>query len=69
MREKLSAESVIAATVASFRNTRASAHDIAKTIIRDLNHFGYDIQLRSKALTEEVATSDGDKRDDWKVIK
>ena len=66
MREKLSAESVIAATVASFRNTRTSAHDIAKTVIRDLNHFGYDIQPPSKTLNDEVATGDGDKREEWK---
>jgi hypothetical protein len=64
MREKLSAESVIAETVASFRNTRASAHDIAKTIIRDLNHFGYDIQPPSKVLNDEATT---DTREEWKV--
>ncbi len=48
MRQKLSAESVIAATVASFRSSTTSAHDIAKAIVCDLKYFGYDIQLSAE---------------------
>jgi hypothetical protein len=38
---------VIAGTIAGYRQTKDSAYDIAKTIIRDLKYFGYDIQPKS----------------------
>jgi hypothetical protein len=46
MRKKISAESVIAATIASLRHSKDNAYDIAKIVIRDLKHFGYDIQRK-----------------------
>jgi hypothetical protein len=44
MRQKISAENVIAGTIASLRYTRNNAYDIAKIVVRDLKHFGYRIQ-------------------------
>lgn len=44
MRQKISAENVIAGTIASLRYTKNNAYDIAKIVVRDLKHFGYRIQ-------------------------
>ena len=44
MRQKISAENVIAGTIASLRYTKNNAYDIAKIVVRDLKHYGYGIQ-------------------------
>ena len=44
MRSKISAETVIAGTIASLRHSKDNAYVIAKSVIRDLHHFGYDIR-------------------------
>ena len=44
---KISAETVIAGTVAPLRHTRKPANEIAKTIIRDLGYFNFCIQPNS----------------------
>ena len=58
MREKLSPENVIAATVAGLRHSKSSAYEIAKAVVRDLEYFGYGVQRgdqpASPTVTQDV---------------
>jgi hypothetical protein len=49
MKEKLSPENIIAATVAGLRHSKIDAYEIARTIVRDLGYFGYYIQRTEEA--------------------
>lgn len=64
MRKKISAESVIAGTIASLRHSKHNAYDIAKSIIRDLKHFGYGIQRNSDGDVSETIKQKGERSSD-----